>query len=1118
MVSNDLTKMRTGESSGRLGAAAGRAAAAALALAVVAAMFSTAAARAADPLDQSTWASEAKPTLAFDGERARLRWGEADLVVDGLPAVEMAVHEKRSVNPKNGFWEYEFPKLDVENARTKVDRDNGRITRTYEWGEARVEYELDGHRLNIQLELENKSKLPLADFRVRLATMRIPGKPESLNGKRRDGVNPTNDTVAMLEFKLPQGRMYAAYESFAPDVNFGFGRAVDEAGDVYPLILAGGVHIQPRNDVVLPPRGIPTIPPGETLRLRVSIRLADAKARQHDVLRQLYRDWRAFQSPMLDWPDRRPIGDAYLLSEFGKAAPAFGQEGINPRRWWSPMLDVVEMDSPHGRSMLRRELRELAYKSVATLKRMGAQGAILWNAEGAFHETGWVGDPRMLPILSPELDKAIDDYFKIVRDAGLKTGVTLRHGHVVWRGNKWTQNPGNFNPRNNATLDDFMDLINAHPHEPWWRVYPVARRMSAKIAYAKKRWGCTIFYIDTSLITRGRGVNQRMSHKPITNHIYRKIREDHPDVLIIPELSELAHIGHVGPYGQLPYRKVRPRYDGHWTMDIYPTYFGYHRVSDYPVWNTRVDRAHEVAWGEILGMSASHWSDNSEALLEVYKEAGAAQRRATAVAKRFGVIDRPEDQLALSFAIRDARPLTTNHIVADPPASSQMRAFAAVDDERREALVMIGFLGYPHAPGVTLKPDLPGLGLDGDSFEVWDVESGDLISDGEAIRVPADPVTGFHLLRVRATDRTPTSRPAGLRLAASFDRGGLDPDQGGGLIDDHGDAAVDAGAMQLRPGAGVARYGVVPDWEDGTLEFDLRVRKAGDDPMPLATLAHYMDTRLELVRRNGRPALRLITMERGFLKTGREESLGLMPDVEKGHVAREAVAELPAGDGWRHVTLAWEVGQYRLFIDGKLAATISAPAAVRWRDGTVYEPGLIFGGKAGGDAHAEVDSVMLYDWAFDDLHAAKRRGRVGLDAVEMPVRPRPTVWLWGEKPEKVERVAVNARSVEGGERAVRISAELFEKTDAGLRKLSGKGVAAHNGSGTVLMDYDPKAPPAGDMDLQAGQDDDDDPFGELGAMVDETVYVLRVKVRIVGAPNVEEDIEFKFDGNKSRRW
>lgn len=1060
--------------------------------------------------DQSVWASQAEPKLSFDGEQVRLRWGDHVLFADGLPAATAVALETTSVNPENKFLKYDYEQAPVDQARTTVDPKQGLIRRTYPWGELRVYHTLDGHRLTTRVELENKADKPIADFRIQLATLNIPGKPEKLNPKRGNAVEESTDKLLTHRLDLPQGRLYASYASFSPPIRFGFGNATEGSADEYPMIVGGGVHIQPLDDVVLPPRGIPVIPPGQTLKLRFTMELADKDAQQQDALRELYRDWRSFHSPMLDWPDRRPIGDAYLLSEYGKQAPAFGQEGINPRRWWSPMLNVVEMDSPHGRAMLRKQLQGLAYKTVSVMKQMGGQGVILWNAEGGFHSTGWVGEPRLLPVFNPEMDRAIDDYFQILRDAGLKTGVTIRHGHVVWRGNKWTQNPGNFNPENNATLDDFTKHFEAHPHEPWWRIYPVAERMSNKIAYAKKRWGATIFYVDTSLITRGRGENQRMSHRPIAAHIYRKIREDHPDVLIIPEISGGTSLAHIAPYGQLPYRRVRPKYDGHWTLDLFPTYFGFHRVSDYPVWQTRVGRVHEVAWGEILGMSAWSWSENADAVVDVYKEADAKKRRVTTMARRFGMIDRPEANLPLSYAIRDARPLVTNEIVADPPASGQMRAHAALSDDRSEALVIISFLGYPHAPGVTLKPDLPGLGLEG-KLRVWDVESGDLISDGKAIHVPADPVMGMRMLYVRAGDKTDAPLPAGLRLAASFDNGSLTPDQGGGLIDDHGSAPIDGGAVQLRPGQGVAQFASVPDWNSGTLAFDLNVGNVDNQTFPLVQLRHHIDGGLELIRHNGKPAIRLFAHERGVETIGREEDASLGADVKNGFVRREAVAPL-AGDGWHHVTLTWDVGQYRLFIDGKQVALLSAPAYHRWRDGTVLEPGLVFGGGESGDTHAQVDSVTLYDWTVGEPQLAERTGRVGVKPIARPDQRPVSVWLWGDDPKNADRVAVNVQPTAGGDRAVRMKVELYEKLERGMWKLAETGTEAIDGAAVLRLDYDPAAPPADAMEVQEDRGGGDgvlgDALGEI--MADAKTYVLRVKVNVAGAADPTRDIEFQF--------
>lgn len=1092
-------------------------------MALIAAAFAT-----GGPLDAAPPNPDAPrtpPELSVSQTGVTVNWDGKALIADAVPEAEKITLEDRRVDPENNLWQYDYREASLEDAQAATDRQEQQAARQYEWGEVRVAYELDGNHLKLAVELENQTKSAIADFRVRLLTLNLPNKPKALETKHRrygKGLHEsTLDQATALEVDAPQGKLFASYDSFAPPIRFGIdGAAADDPGR-YPMYIAGGVRAVPRGEVVAPQMGLPYLPPGQTLKLRFSIRFAAADARRGEVLRPFYRMFREFQSPMLEWPDRRPIGASFLMQEFGKEPAKFGQEGVNPRRWFSM---IIEMDSPEGRSLLRKQMRGLAYSSLRAAARMNAQGVLLWNVEGGFHSTGWVGDPRMLPILSPELDKAIDDYFRIIREGGFTPGVTLRPGQVRWNDgrNNWSQGAGNYDPKDNPVLDKFDKYLEAHPHEPWWRVYPVAERLANKIEYAKKRWGCKIFYIDTNFVHRGWGPKQKFGGRLMETHIFRKVREAHPDVLIIPEIMKgrTAYLAQIAPYGQLGYGRVRSRYGPDWTRDLLPGYFGTNYVSDGDLWGSRVQRVQELARGLIFFFQGWGWSNNSNAVIEFTNQARANQARVTALARRYGLVDRPGEARPFSEAFENARPIHPNAIVADPPAGQQLRVFTESSEDRRDAIVMCTWLGNPHAPGTVLKPDLPGVELEGRHRKVWDVASGDLISSTAGVVVPSDPVTGMRALFVRASDESPRPpRPDGLRLAVSFDDG-LGPDLGGGLLDDNGDAprvrSPHGRALKITPGGGAARYGSVPNWYAGTLEFNLRVANADDKPMSLVRFQHHMDTTLSLVRRNGKPALVLETYERpshvGYWK---DTSLSPDPDPTAPPVRKQAVAPLPDNTDWHRVTLVWDMGNYLVYVNGKQVAMISEPFIMRWRDGTIFEPGLVLGGgKNGGTAEAHLDSVMLYGWNFDAEQASGRDTVVALNPLARPEDTKPSVWLWGHKPENADRIAVNVRRVTKGERSWGVKAELFERTKGGLRKLSSGSGSPYRGTALLIFEHEPEAPPAGGEELLNQPDDGEVLYGVEELLEETKKYVLKVTARAPGEDSPQREIEFEFGTEK----
>jgi len=1061
-----------------------------------------------------------RPVLDLNDSGVEVRWGEKTLVGRMLPAMEHVVFEERTVNPENDTYEYAFPKGVTEVLRTEVDAGAGRVTRHYPWGQMRVRFVLEGGKLTLRVAIENEQKeKPIANFRMRLLEASMPAAGEAI--EKHGQVQTTWDKPVAIGLPVAPGRLYTAYETFYPPIHFGYGKAAED-GATYPLLASGGVQAEPKESpLVVPPLGIPQIPPGRTLELKFTLRFTDAAMHRHEALADFYEAYRSYHEPMLDWPDRRPIGATFLMSEWGKIGNQFGIDGINPRRYFSPSTDGIDMLSPHGNVILRKKMRQLAQSTVVANKQLNSQGIILWNVEGGFHSTAFIGDPRMVPITNPELDGALDDYFQIIRDAGLKTGLTLRPTQLRWNeGNgTWGHGPGNVNPNADPFKTDYERLIPEHVQ--WWRVYPVARRMSEKIAYAKDRWGCTIFYLDTSMIWRPRGRKMNMAAQMMSAHVYREIRRRHPDVLLIPEVmkQQIAYVGHMAPYGQTGFGRVRPTFKQDYLRDIFPHYFGalyIHDTGGDPYLN-QVDHVNQLVWGEAFITDAwSPGSPNQDAIIEFWNHAGATLRRTAALARRFTDLREDIDLLPLSYPFEKGRRIDTGALVADPPASDQLRAATASSADRREAMLMLAWYGWPYSPGTTLKASLPGVDLAGEHRRVWDVASGRLLSSGDRVHVPAAPVEMFRSLYVRSAETPAPERPEGLMLNLTFDRG-LVPDSGEDLLTDHGDATLGSGAhgraLEVRSGAGTASYGVVPNWLAGTLEFDLHVRDAAGEPLTLLRFQHHMETNLALVEHEGKPALRLRSYERAGEKAyWKFETLS--PIYGQSPELREKIVPLPEGGPWHHVTLVWESGLFRLYVDGeRLGLLADAPAMARPRDASLFEPGLVLGAGEAGGGKAQLDSVALYDWSFGEAHATGRGVGAGREPLAKPDDLLPSVWLWGHKPEAVKYATVNFRGLSGGERIQRTKLTLFEKTEDGLRRLIEGKMPAWRGTASLLLEYEPEAA----MEISVEEPEEEE-MGVLSDLVTSTKeYVLRVQSN---HQRHRRDIPLRFgmDDKPLRHW
>jgi hypothetical protein len=211
--------------------------------------------------------------------------------------------------------------------------------------------------------------------------------------------------------------------------------------------------------------------------------------------------------PSLDWPDRRPIGALFLADHTHTSVK-------NPRGWFNePDLDVR---GPEGFVRFRQAILEYAERSIVILRRTDAQGMIAWDLEGEEfpHKTTYIGDPRILGRLAPEAAAVADDFFKRFRDAGLRVGVTLRPQELLLDG------AGN---ARQAEIEDY-DLI-----------------LLEKIDYARKRWGATLFYIDSN----------GGPFWPTEVVRLQRLARQRPDVLLIPEHHDALYYSFSAPYGSM---------------------------------------------------------------------------------------------------------------------------------------------------------------------------------------------------------------------------------------------------------------------------------------------------------------------------------------------------------------------------------------------------------------------------------------------------------------------------------------------------------------------------------------------------------------------------------------
>lgn len=482
-------------------------------------------------------AAAQSPSLKFDADGpAELTWNGLNILGDRGFAVERVVLEKRA-DPTGPLWGHSFTAGAVDSPKTTVDAATGRVTHQYPWGRAELKLQAQGNRIEATVTLENALKdQAIADFSIRLLNLAF-FEPQ---GAYRQGVVKMNlDRPLWHTVPLPEGRLLITCDSFDVPVQFGIGRDLgankadrsDRREHRYDLVVLGGVPSMKADQPVMPLLGLPRVEPGRKLTLEFTLRFATAEQSDTAILQPYIQGYRQAQGRAVDWPDRRPIAKLVIPSAPTHMTPA------NPRGWFK----AAEMDlrTEAGRAAFNEKLAALADRAIEQAKAAKAQGVVVWNIEGSHVLPAQpMGEPRLLEQIAPEMDAAADAFFKRFADAGLRTGITIRPSQLYysdWR-QRWTQGTGSLGPEPEPFIEQYKKLI-PEGQSPQ-RVYPLAQRLSDKITYAKKRWGCTIFYIHFNGGWWRMAPDRHEQWMLMDARILQQVRRDHPDVLLVPQYSE----------------------------------------------------------------------------------------------------------------------------------------------------------------------------------------------------------------------------------------------------------------------------------------------------------------------------------------------------------------------------------------------------------------------------------------------------------------------------------------------------------------------------------------------------------------------------------------------------
>ena len=291
---------------------------------------------------------------------------------------------------------------------------------------------------------------------------------------------------------------------------------------------------------------------------------------------------------IVDHPDRRPIMADFLTNHSNSTSS-------NPRGYNFATSYTIGTDN--GTYDAFRTLAVAHANSVVTLMQarpVQPQGIIIWDIEGQefVQAVSYVGDPRFLGTgYAPEMDAAADAMIGVYQSARYAVGLTIRpqqilvvsalpstctynsindfNSYYVVKGaafgNKFyscnsdgvsfTLSPVGFvgGPTDAGGQAFFQQDASVVSNE--------VALLSAKVNYARTRWGIRLFYVDTS-VYHATGV--------IADAIYHQLASAFPDTLFIPEQHNTQYYGSTMPYSEPKGVPADPSLPGTGSRAAYP--------------------------------------------------------------------------------------------------------------------------------------------------------------------------------------------------------------------------------------------------------------------------------------------------------------------------------------------------------------------------------------------------------------------------------------------------------------------------------------------------------------------------------------------------------------------
>ncbi|MCU1323883.1 MAG: hypothetical protein JWM43_3532 [Acidobacteriaceae bacterium] len=490
-----------------------------------------------------------------------------------------------------------------ENANSRTwDGNSNTWNYSYTWGSIAVHFVQHGDSLDMTVTaINNPSSGIIFDGAVIYPfVLNFPSLPLGFTDPTyaQLAFNTTGPSVTLADFG--SGEVAAVFGDAAKPLYSGF-QPANSRNSYFPIIsgtaLDGMASFQPHNDR--------PVLPGQTDTYTVSLRFAPSGAPSSNLAGDAYSNWASTWPPKINWTDRRPIGTVYLASSPTGNVNLPGGFPNNPRRYFNDSnANDFDIRTRAGLSAFQSKIIQQALANVTNLQSMHAQGAITWDMEGQQYPqaTSYVCSPDQIAQVAPEMESLVtessspyvgmkldDTYFKIMRDAGFRVGVCIRPQHFALNADGSAQQ---------------VYLANA----------AVATELIRKMKYAHDRWGCTLFYVDSTVESNGAVLDAS---------IFQQVAAALPDSLISPEESTPKYYAYTAPFRTFIF---------HGDLGTDPAIYNYYSkafsivlindVAPDTLMAARSKLAASVRGGDILMGHVDYWQANNPTLLQIYQDAG----------------------------------------------------------------------------------------------------------------------------------------------------------------------------------------------------------------------------------------------------------------------------------------------------------------------------------------------------------------------------------------------------------------------------------------------------------------------------------------------------------------